>query len=114
VNRVDIVTPYLDAVNEGLTSYLQASGYSVSQLNTFRCQTTAELGQVTSGQVMEKALATKSNAGQAMFIACSQLPTLAILPQLRKQLNYPVWASVQATAWAALKSLNLPNGHLAS
>jgi maleate cis-trans isomerase len=112
--RVDVVTPYLDAVNDGLKAYLEASGYSTATLNSFRCQTTAQLGQVTSEQVLRKALATKSDAGEAMFIACSQLPTLEVLPRLRERLKYPVWSSVQATAWATLRSLDMPSDRLAA
>jgi maleate cis-trans isomerase len=40
-----------------------------------------------------------------MFIACSQLPTHAILDDLRRELGRPVWSSIQASAWMTQKAL---------
>jgi maleate cis-trans isomerase len=36
-----------------------------------------------------------------MFIACSQLPTRAIIGGLERDFGRPVWSSIRATAWAA-------------
>jgi len=112
--RVDVVTPYLDAVNEGLKAYLAAAGYTVETLNSFYCNSTAELGRITDDQVLQKVLETASDASEALFIACSQLPTRRILPLLRQRLKCPVWSSVQATAWATLRALAVPGDRLAA
>lgn len=105
---VDVVTPYLDSVNEGLMVCLNAGGIDVNVLDSFHCQTTAELGTIKSEQVLALARATATPKGQAMFIACSQLPTLDIIPTLRRELKRPVWSSIQATAWAVLSKLSQP------
>lgn len=98
--RVAIVTPYLKAVNDGLRRYLEAGGISVETLDSFECATVAELCRVTEDQVMERALATVEAGHDALFIACSQLPTLDILQPLRERLGIPVWSSISATAWS--------------
>jgi len=36
----------------------------------------------------------------ALFIACSQLPTYEIVAQLERDFARPVWSSIQATARA--------------
>lgn len=105
VEEVAVVTPYLPAVNDGLRSYLNHTAVRVEVLDSFLCQTTAELGRITEDQVREKALATVTDASQALFIACSQLPTLTVVPELRDKLGIPVWSSIQATAWAAERVL---------
>lgn len=110
--RVDVVTPYLDAVNDGLRRYLDAGGFAVAAFDSFFCPDVAALGRVTAEQVEAKALATADD-GDALFIACSQLPTLPILPRLRARLKRPVWSSVHATAWASLAALDIGNDHLA-
>jgi maleate cis-trans isomerase len=38
-------------------------------------------------------------------VACSQLPTLHAIPQLRRDFAIPVWSSILATAWAAAKAM---------
>jgi maleate cis-trans isomerase len=37
----------------------------------------------------------------ALFIACSQLPTREILPGLERDFGRPAWSSIRATAWQA-------------
>lgn len=105
VTETAVVTPYLPAVNDGLRSYLDHVQVGVEVLDSFLCQTVAELGRITEDQVREKALATVTQGSRALFIACSQLPTLHVVPELRERLGIPVWSSIQATAWAAERAL---------
>ncbi|MGH6683374.1 MAG: maleate cis-trans isomerase family protein [Pseudolabrys sp.] len=105
VSSAAIVTPYLAPVNDGLRNYLQSCGIGVETLNSFYCKTTAELGQITEQQVLDLALRTVTPRSEALFIACSQLPTLKTVAKLRAQLDIPVWSSIQATAWAGVTAL---------
>ena len=101
VTETAVVTPYLDAVNRGLRAYLSSARISVEALNTFACETTDELGAITEQQVLDMALQTVTPRSRALFIPCSQLPTLEIIDALRARLGIPVWSSIRATAWAA-------------
>jgi maleate isomerase len=105
VGAAAIVTPYLPPVNEGLRAYLATSGIRVETLDSFLCATTAELGRITAQQVHDLAVRTVTPASEALFIACSQLPTIGILDDLRARLRIPVWSSIAATAWAGARAL---------
>jgi maleate cis-trans isomerase len=105
VTETAVVTPYLAPVNDGLRAYLEASGIAVEALESFFCKTTKELGEVSEDQVRELALRTVSARSKSLFVACSQLPTLNVVAQLRAQLSIPVWSSIQATAWAGANAL---------
>lgn len=105
VRKVTVVTPYLAAVNDGLRRYLATAGIEVETLNSFMCTTTDELGRITQDQVRDMALATVTPGSHALFIACSQLPTMGLVPELRTRLGIPVWSSITATAWAASRTL---------
>lgn len=105
VSNTAVVTPYLQPVNDGLRDYLESSGIHVETLNSFSCKTTAELGQITEDQVLELARRTVTARSKSLFVACSQLPTLNVVAQLRAELQIPVWSSIQATAWAGAKTL---------
>ena len=98
------ITPYLDHVNETLKAFLAPSGIRIEVLSTFRAQTVDELAAITSTQIAERARAAMRPGIDAMFIACSQLPTLAIIPELERELGIPVWSSIKATAWQALRA----------
>jgi len=77
------------------------SGVGVETLDSFFCETTDALGRITEDEVRAKALATVTPRSQSLFIACSQLTTLNVVPALRTQPGIPVWSSITATAWAA-------------
>jgi len=105
VSDTAVVTPYLRSVNDGLRDYLESSGIQVETLNSFFCKTTADLGQITEDQVLELARRTVTARSKSLFVACSQLPTLNVVAQLRAELEIPVWSSIQATAWAGATAL---------
>jgi maleate cis-trans isomerase len=105
VRETAVVTPYRDAVNDGLRACLAGSGITVEGLATFNCADTDALGRISEEQVRELALATVTARSRALFIACSQLPTLRIVPELRQRLGIPVWSSIRATAWATLRAM---------
>ena len=112
VRSTAVVTPYLPSVNKGLTRYVEAGGIEVETLSSFLCETTDALGAVTELPVWEKALATVTPQSRALFIACSQLPTLDIIVPLRERLGIPVWSSIRATAWAMARMLAASGRHL--
>jgi maleate cis-trans isomerase len=105
VSETAVVTPYLQPVNDGLRAYLETSGIRVETLNSFFCKTTAELGAITEDQVLELARRTVTPSSESLFVACSQLPTLRAIAQLRHELEIPVWSSIQATAWASARAM---------
>jgi len=100
--QIAVVTPYHDHVNERLTAFLGASGIRVKRLSSFEAANVEALGRITAGDVAQRARDTMSADCDAMFIACAQLPTHAILDGLRSELGRPVWSSIQASAWATL------------
>jgi maleate cis-trans isomerase len=103
--QVAIVTPYQDHVNEQLTRFLEAAEIRVKRLSSFKAASTEELGRITAAQVAQRARETMGEDCDAMFIACSQLPTHAILDGLRRELGRPVWSSIQASAWMTQKAM---------
>ena len=98
--EIAVVTPYSDEVNGQLTDYLAASGVRVKRLNSFRAPDTEALGRITSSEVQALARKTMGDDCDGLFIACTQLPTLEILDDLRSESARPVWSSVNATAAA--------------
>jgi maleate cis-trans isomerase len=101
--RVAVVTPYLDAVNAQLTAFLNDGGIEVVRLETFRAPDVFALGRITAEQVDALARNTMGADCDALFIGCSQLPTHAILDDLRRAFDRPAWSSISATAWDATR-----------
>jgi maleate cis-trans isomerase len=108
--RIALVTPYQDFVNERLRAFLGQSDIAVETLASFNAETVDELAAITSDQIAAMARDAMRPQCDALFIACSQLPTRAILPQLERELGRPAWSSIKATAWSARQALALaPN-----
>ena len=105
VSDIAVVTPYLDLVNERLRAYLEQSGITVLQLASFKAETTDELAMITPAQIAALARETMTPEADALFIACSQLPTKDILDDLQRGFGKPVWSSIRATAWHAQRVL---------
>ncbi len=103
-----LVTPYQDDVNAQLHRLLESSDITVRVLSSFRAQGVDELGRITAEQVTARARETMRDDCDAMFIACSQLPTHAILEGLRQEFRRPVSSSIHATAWQVRRRLALP------
>jgi maleate cis-trans isomerase len=103
--RVAVVTPYTEAVNRQLTAFLEDSGIGVNRLNTLGATNTEELGRIGAAEVAALARQTVRPDDDALFIACSQLPTFEILDGLREECGRPVWSSILATAWQARRSV---------
>ncbi len=96
--RIFLLTPYQDDVNRRIREFLGHGGIEVAGLDSFRAANVQELGAITSEQVQARALRAPLDGCDAMFIACSQLPTLTILETLTAALGVPVLSSIQATA----------------
>ena len=96
---IAVVTPYTAEVNRQLMAFLAESGISVKRLSSFEAKTTEELGRIDADAVARLARETMAEDCDALFIACSQLPTFAVLDALQGEYARPVWSSIYATAW---------------
>jgi maleate cis-trans isomerase len=103
--RIALVTPYQDFVNKRLRAFIEQSGIAVDALASFDAQTVDELAAITPAQIAARAREVMRRGCDALFIACSQLPTREILPGLERDLGCPVWSSIRATAWHALQKV---------
>jgi maleate cis-trans isomerase len=101
--EIALLTPYPDHINEQLMVFLTDAGIRVRRLDSFRVDDVGELGRIRSDAVAERARAIMDRDCDALFIACSQLPTYDILDGLQAEFGRPAWSSIKATAWQACR-----------
>ncbi len=104
---IALVTPYSAEVNEQLKALLARSSIAVRRLSSFEAANVEELGKIGPDAVVARARETMDEKCDALFIACSQLPTRAIVGPLEKEFKRPVWSSIKATAWRACETLGV-------
>lgn len=102
--NIALVTPYLDLVNERLRKFLEDSGIAVEILASFRAQTVEDLAAIKPAEIAAVSREVMRESCDALFIACSQLPTHEILADLERDLGRPAWSSIRATAWHAYRA----------
>jgi len=104
---IALVTPYAAEVNEQLKSLLARSSIAVRRMSSFGAENVVELGKIGPDAVAARARETMDQECDALFIACSQLPTRAIVGPLEQEFKRPVWSSIKATAWRACNALGV-------
>jgi maleate cis-trans isomerase len=109
--KISLLTPYQDHVNNQLKLFLNAGDIHVQHFDSFYAPDVIALGNITAKQVHEKAITLFAQDVDALFIACSQLPTFEILEALSDAFKKPVLSSIQVTAKALLNysSLKAPS-----
>ena len=103
--HIAVVTPYVDAVNDSVRDFLAHHAIDIASLKGFGALTIEQLVNLGAQDVLTLSRAACTPACDALYIACSQLPTRPIIPQLEQELGRPVWSSIKATAWRACQQL---------
>jgi maleate cis-trans isomerase len=104
---IALITPYSDHVNKQLTIFLNEGGIRVKRFDSFRVADVEDLGRIGSDAVADLSRRTMDSDCDALFIACSQLPTYDILDGLETEFGRPAWSSIKATARQVRRALNL-------
>lgn len=102
VRRVAVATPYRGVINERLTAFLIASGFSVENDMGLGLDDWT-INFVPQSDVYHLARKVNTGGAEAVFIACTNLRALDIIEPLEKDLGKPVITANQATMWEALR-----------
>jgi len=111
IRNVSVVTPYLPHVNERLLSELENAGISVAAIQALGLGRTQELrhamSRVPRDVIAQMVRDCDRPGAEALFISCTALPSLALVPLLEEELCKPVITSNQATLWKALRTIGI-------
>jgi maleate isomerase len=101
---VALATPYVDELNELEVRFLETQGFAVAAVRGLGIGSDPEIGRVPYARTRELALETAAAGPEAdaVFVSCTNLPTLALLDELEEELGRPVLSSVAVTVWHAL------------
>jgi maleate isomerase len=106
-NKLVVVTPYVEPVNQRIRANLEDDGYEVIKIDGMEIERSIDLGLVTAGKIIDF---TREAVGKlipdALFIACTNFPAMSVLPSLRGMFSFPVITSNQAIIERAVALLN--------
>jgi maleate isomerase/arylmalonate decarboxylase len=107
--NVALAAPYHDAMVHHEASFLATLGFHITATRGLGIGANGpsdyvRLRTVAPAQVYAHARATIVPGTDALFIACTDLATLAVVDALEADLGIPVITSNQATLWATLRA----------
>ena len=107
--RIALATPRTDFVNQRETEWLGEQGFEVVSVEGLQLGETAEeranIGRVPPEAAFRLAIAANTDDADAVFVSCTNLPSLPIIERLEDELKKPVITSNQATFWRCLRLL---------
>jgi arylmalonate decarboxylase len=106
---IAVIGPRTELVTQREVEFLTASGIEITAARCLGLGETEEerrsIGRVPPQVVHRLALSADSAQAQAIFISCTQLPTLSMIEPLERVLGKPVITSNQATMWRCLRAI---------
>lgn len=106
LQRIAVVTPYIDSVTERLLVFLVEHGIDVvARVDLGLLDNIWKLGYAEIVQAVGVADVPEADG---VFISCTNVPTYDIIQPLERWLNKPVLTANQVTMWAALRQIGAP------
>ncbi|HEY7655693.1 MAG TPA: hypothetical protein VH881_02410 [Burkholderiales bacterium] len=100
--RISLASPYAPWLNERLRGYLTAAGFEVMAMQGLDTQNHSA---VTKERIEALITEVDRPQTQAIFVSCSNFPTLGIIDSMERKLGKPIVASNQASMWKMLRLL---------
>lgn len=107
--RIALATPRTDFVNRRETEWLAEHGFEVVSVKGLQLGETAmeraNIGRVPPEVAFRLGAAVDRPEADAVFISCTNLPSLPVIARLEQELGKPVITSNQATFWRCLRMM---------
>lgn len=102
--RIGLLTPYVEEVNAPLRAHFQGHGVEIAVAATFCEPDDNRAGMITPASIRDAALDLFKDKGlDAVFISCTSLRAMTVIPDLERALGIPVTSSNHALAWHMLR-----------
>lgn len=102
VNRIAVVTPYVDSVTDRLLDYL--AEHHIGVTSSVGLGLLSHIWRVTYAEVARAVHEVDRPDAQAVYISCTNVLTYDIIAPLERELGKPVIAANQVTMWALLRA----------
>ena len=105
--RVGLGTPYALEIAEFLPPFVRAAGFEPISLANLELPDVVD--DIAADAVRELAALAYRPEADAIFLACTGVPTIGLLAELTQRFGIPVLSANQVTMWAALREAGRPD-----
>ena len=101
LHKLIFLSPYIEDVSNHLRQVLQNAGIETPTFGTFSESREAAVSRISGASIVDaaRALAKDDQGADAIFLSCTNLRTLDIIPQLERELDMPVLSSNLVLFW---------------
>ena len=100
---VAVGTPYTDDINDREVVFLEDAGFEIPKIVGLSKGFDHEIRELRQDEVLALARDAHAPGSDALFLSCTNLPVLPLIPALEDELGVPVVTSNQATLWHLLR-----------
>ena len=102
--RICLITPYVDAVNRSMRSYIQEQGFEVPVMASWNISDDDLVARITPASIRQAVLEVgASEQSDLVFVSCSNMRVAEIVEDLEAEIGKPVTSSNHAMAWHCLR-----------
>ena len=104
VSRLGLLTPYTPDVTEAMQARFNDAGISVQVVGSYYEDSDAVVGKIDAASILKGAISVGSSDDvDAVFVSCTSIRAVTVIPEAEKVLGKPVTASNHALAWHMLR-----------
>ncbi|MGJ8627943.1 MAG: maleate cis-trans isomerase family protein [Sulfitobacter sp.] len=100
VSRIAFLSPYIESVSQTLRDALNIRGIATPVFGSFDEGEETKVAKISQQSLYDAAMALgASDEVEAVFMSCTNLRTLDVIPRIEAVLGKPVFSSNQVLAW---------------
>ena len=100
VSRLGLLSPYVESVSQTLRDALASEGIKTPVFGSFDEGDDSKVARISKASLYDAAMQVGATQdSEAVFLSCTNLRTLAVIPEIERDLGKPVFSSNQALAW---------------
>lgn len=100
VSKLAFLSPYIESVSLTLRAALNTRGVETPVFGSFDEAVETKVAKISQASLYDAAMVLgASDQVEAVFLSCTNLRTLDVIPRIERDLGKPVFSSNQALAW---------------
>lgn len=108
VQRLSILTPYIEEVNIEMAEYFERQGIEVINISGLGYESDIDITAIPPQEIANAANRIYDPKADCLFIACTALRASLVISVIEQSIKKPVISSNQALVWHSLKIINHP------
>lgn len=111
VKNLGLLSPYVQSVSQTLRDALQSRGISTPVFGSFDEVEEAKVAKIAPASIRDAAIEIgRSPLIDGVFLSCTNLRTLDVIPEIESKIGKPVFSSNQALAWNMARLAGIKTG----